>query len=36
MDTKGRVGLYKLLKDYDIVPMIEKLDITTVTIGGQQ
>lgn len=33
---KGRVGLYKLLKDYDIVPMIEKLDITTVTIGGQQ
>lgn len=33
---KGRVGLYKLLKAHDIVPMIEKLDITTVTIGGQQ
>ncbi|MQS75652.1 hypothetical protein FHL06_04520 [Lactobacillus halodurans] len=33
---KGRVGLYNLLKAHDIVPMIEKLDITTVTIGGQQ
>lgn len=33
---KGRIGLYKLLKAHDIVPMIEKLDITTVTIGGQQ
>ena len=33
---KGRVGLYKLLKAHDIVPMIEKPDITTVTIGGQQ
>ena len=33
---KGRVGLYNLLKAHDIVPMIEKLDITTVTTGGQQ
>lgn len=33
---KGRVGLYNLLKAHDIVPMIEKLDIKTVTIGGQQ
>ncbi|WP_201308284.1 Rha family transcriptional regulator [Companilactobacillus farciminis] len=33
---KGRVGLYNLLKAHDIVPMIEKLDVTTVTIGGQQ
>ena len=33
---KGRVGLYRLLKKHDVVPMIEKLDITTVTIGGQQ
>ncbi len=31
---KGRVGLYNLLKHFDIVPMIEKLDIKTVTIGG--
>ncbi|WCG36299.1 phage antirepressor KilAC domain-containing protein [Companilactobacillus farciminis] len=33
---KGRVGLYRLLKKHDIVPMIEKLDIRTVVIGGTQ
>ena len=33
---KVRVGLYRLLKKHDVVPIIEKLDITTVTIGGQQ